>query len=380
MPHPDTEVVIIGAGPSGLAAAACLRREGVAFEILERNQVPGSAWHNHYERLHLHTIKTHSSLPHLPFPAHYPPYPSRNQIAAYLADYAAHFGIEPRYGETVERAERAGDLWRTETASGLTLHSRRLVVATGYNGVPRVPTWPGQEDFAGEILHSSDYRTGMTWQGKRAMVVGVGNSGAEIAVDLWESGARDVLLCARSPVWVTPRDYMGMSAQTTGIALSKLPLAISDRIGSSFSKLVYGDLSKYGLRRPEIGPFTQITKLGRVPLIDIGTIELIRQGQITVVGDIARFTEDSVVFKDGSTRPLEVAVLATGFKARLERFLPAATEHAGLIDDRGYPTVHGAESQLPGLYFIGFRNPPTGQLRDINHEAQRVAAHIRRVA
>ena len=153
----DTNTVIIGAGPAGLATAVCLDRAGVDNIILERHQVVGSAWHNHYERLHLHTLKRYSYLPYRPFPAGVPKYPSRQDVVDYLTDYAQHFNLAPRFGQTVHSTVRDGasSTWLTTIrptdgdGATTTLRSRHIVCATGYSGTRKQPEWPGQDDFAG---------------------------------------------------------------------------------------------------------------------------------------------------------------------------------------------------------------------------------------
>ena len=185
----QTSVIILGAGPSGLAAAGCLREKGVPFIVVERAGAVGSTWRAHYERLHLHTIKQFSALPGLPWPSTVPMYPSRAEVVAYLERYAAKFQIEPRFGCEVTSARHDGAQWVVRAGES-EIHARGLIVATGYNRVPKQPSWPGQSTFRGEIIHSSAYRNGAAWKGKRALVVGIGNSGGEIAIDLWEHGAR----------------------------------------------------------------------------------------------------------------------------------------------------------------------------------------------
>lgn len=367
----DPDVIVLGAGPAGLAAAACLSARGLSHVIVEQAPTVGSRWRAHYERLHLHTAKQLSALPMMPWPREVSNYPSRAQVVAYLEAYAQRFKLAPRFGLTAHDAHRDGDRWVVPTREGDTLRARALVVATGYNRAPHTPAFEGRERFAGEVLHSGEYRNGNAYRGKRALVVGVGNSGAEIALDLWESGATTAL-SARSPQHVLPRDVFGIPAQVNSVLfLSRMPTRVADRFALAVSDRFIGDLSRYGLPRPEVGPISLLER-GRVPLMDIGTVALIKQGHVKVYPGPARFTEDSVTFTDGRSAPFDLVVLATGYRAALDEVLRDAS---AIVDDRGFPKVYGAEA-APGLYFIGYRNPITGQLHDIALEAERVAAHL----
>ncbi|MCB9545607.1 MAG: NAD(P)/FAD-dependent oxidoreductase [Myxococcales bacterium] len=373
MTRETTETLIIGAGPSGLAVAACLAQRGAPFTQVDAASAVGSSWRGHYDRLHLHTARAHSGLPGLPFPEHLPRYPSRDQVIAYLEAYAAHHGLQPRLGVTVRRARREADAWAVETdAGGFT--ARHLVVATGYNAVPRRPTFPGEASFPGRVLHSRDYRTGATFRGQRAVVVGNGNSGAEIALDLWEQGASAVTLVLGGPRYVVPREVAGVSAQQVSLAYARLPRRLADAIARRTTRLALGDLRPWGFREPEAGPITEVERHGRVALIDVGTIALIKQGRIATLPGLARFEGADVVSPDGRRVPADVVVLATGYQAGLAAFLDGAD---AVLDDRGYPRWHGAACPpLPGLFFAGFRNPATGALRESGLEAERIAAAI----
>jgi cation diffusion facilitator CzcD-associated flavoprotein CzcO len=370
----QTSVIILGAGPSGLATAGCLREKGVPFVVVERAGTVGSTWRSRYERLHLHTIKQFSALPGLPWPSTVPMYPSRDEVVAYLERYAVKFQIEPRFGFDVTSARHDGTQWVVRAGED-EIRARSLVIATGYNRVPKVPSWPGQERFRGAILHSSEYTNGTAWKGKRALVVGIGNSGGEIAIDLWEHGA-ETAISVRSPVHVVPRDLFGLPAQVNSLfLLGRLPPKIADRIANALLGRVIGDLSRFGLHRPTLGPVSQVIETGRIPLIDVGTIELVKQGRLQIYPGPRELTEDGVLFTDGREFKADVLVLATGFRAALEGFLENAERY---VDERGYPRRHGVEAETPGLYFIGYRNPLTGALHDIALEARRVAQALSR--
>jgi indole-3-pyruvate monooxygenase len=373
----ETEVAIIGAGPSGLAVAACLREEGARFVVIEGAREVGSTWRRHYDRLHLHTIKQLSALPFVPFADDVPLYPSRADVVDYLDRYARRFAIEPRFGHTVTSARREGSGW-VVSANDLEIRSRALVVATGINRAPKVPELPGRDRYRGVAIHSGDFKNGKAYRGKRALVVGIGNSGGEIALDLWESGA-ETAISVRSPVHVVPRDLFGLPAQVNSLyGIGRLPVAIADRIALAILDRAVGDLSRYGLRRPEIGPARQVVERGKIPLIDIGTVALVKQGKIAVVPGPESFTEEGVMLSDGREFKADLVVLATGYRAAIDGFLDRAAE---VTNDRGLPRFHGTETpSLPGLYFIGYRNPLTGQLHDIAVEAKRVAGQIARKA
>jgi hypothetical protein len=369
----ESEVVIIGAGPSGLSVGACLRARGVPFVMLEREAAVGPAWRRHYDRLHLHTVKYFSSLPMMPWPKGTPTYPSRAEFVAYLEAYARRFGLVPRFGEEVRSVRREGDGFLVRMAEK-EYRARALVVATGLNRVPYVPSWPGQETFEGTLVHSSAYKNGAPFRGKRALVVGTGNSGAEIALDLWEHGVRPTI-SVRGPVHVVPRDMNGIPSQVPSLFFfSKMPPALADKISLFVLDRTMGDLSRHGFVRPELGPISQVVFQKRIPLIDVGTIELVKQGHIEVAKEVQSFGAREVAFVDGTSRPFDLVVLATGYRTGIADVLEGAEDW---LDERGHPRHFGEPVPgAPGLYFIGFRNPLTGQLHDIAHEATRIAGFV----
>jgi hypothetical protein len=352
--------------------SACLTKHGVEHVVLEREDEVAPCWRNHYERLHLHTFRDLSRLPHKKWKRGTPRYPSRQQVVDYMEDYARELGVAPQFGQEVQMAKRVNGVWHVRTQNR-TFEAESLVIATGYNRTPCSPTWSGQDEFRGDILHSHAFRNGMRWKGKRVLIVGSGNSGAEIAIDLVEHGA-EVAICVRGPIHFVARDVAGVvPAQIVGIALSRLPPRIADYLAVMTSKMMFGDLSSFGIRRPETGPITQVWTLGRVPLIDVGTIELIRNGTLAVFPGIERFYEGGVEFVDGRRKDFDAVILATGYRATIDEFLDDAESH---LNERGYPKLLGSEAEHPGPYFIGFGNPPTGLLREINQHARAVAAKV----
>ena len=376
MAEKSTNTAIVGASAAGLAVGRCLQDSGVPFILLEKNEHVAGAWRNHYERLHLHTSKRLSALPDRPFPEYVAKYPSREQVVAYLESYAREFGLDPQFGQEVTSVRRDQEGWQVFTRDD---HYRasNVVIATGYARRPHEPALEGMAAYEGEILHSSRYQSGERFVGQRVLVVGCGNSGAEIALDLWEHGAQPTI-SVRGPVHVVPRDLLGLPILAWSIFLSKLPTRLADLISAPLVRASTGDLSRYGLRKPPYGPMAQILQRGQIPLIDVGTVQAIKEGKIGVRPGIARFTVNGVVFADGATgdreQQLDAVVLATGYRPALADFLEAAGE---VTDASGVPRISGRESSLPGLYFCGFYVSPAGMLHEIASEARRIARDIR---
>jgi hypothetical protein len=366
------DILVVGAGPAGLATSACLRREGLPHLVLEREGRIADGWHRHYDRLHLHTTKTYSGLPMMPWPKTAPRYPARGQVLQYLQAYAAEHRVAPRLGVTVQSVQRGGETFAVDTSAGA-MTPRVVVMATGYNRVPKRPSIHGLGSFNGSVIHSSAYKNAGPYDGKRTLVVGCGNSGAEIALELAEQGV-DAAMVVRGPVHVVPRDMFGRPIQHTTVLLSRLPLGLRDAIAKGTIGLAVGDLSRWGIVRPAVGPNRMIEEFGRIPMLDIGTIDMVKKGKIRVLPAIQEILPDRVRFVNSVVHPFEAIILATGYSSGLEQVIKG---FESIADARGRPNRFGEETPIPGLYFVGFRNPPTGALREIALEAPGVARSIR---
>lgn len=372
----ETDTIVIGAGPAGLAVGAVLRRGNVPFVMLERRERVGESWHRHYDRLHLHTPKSHSALPFRAFPRTYPRYPSREQVVEYLDDYARAFELEPEFGRDVQRCTRGADgMWDVATNAGH-YRARRVVVATGYNRLPNRPRWPGQETFPGPIIHSCEYTNGAAFRGNRVLVVGFGNSGAEIALDLAENGA-DCAVAVRGAVNVVPRDLFGVPVTILSLAFRALSPRAADAMTTLTRRLAIGNLADAGLVPSDVGPLQQIAERRRIPVIDVGTLARIRSGDINVRKGVESFDGTEVRFVDGTRERFDAVVLATGFTTGLRAMFP---DHASVLDSEGLPLECGRESRAAGLYFCGYNVTATGMLRQIGIEALAIGRHIARQA
>ncbi|GAB4018366.1 NAD(P)/FAD-dependent oxidoreductase [Spirosoma migulaei] len=366
--------LIIGAGPAGLAMAGRLAKLGLPFTVLEASDYLGFSWRNHYDRLHLHTVKEYSALPHLPFPADYPTYVPRLKFVEYLERYAEQFNIKPQFNQKVISIHRSQDgRWQVQTETDL-FTAERVVVATGYNRVPNMPELPGQRNFRGVIWHSHEYRNGAPFRNENVLVVGMGNTGAELALDLLENGAKP-FISVRSPINIIRREVFGRPAQPIAIVLSKLPNWLCDRLAKLTQLISVGDVSAYGLGKPKHPP-TYDNRRGKTPVIDIGTIDQIKAGTITVVPSIDRINAKTITFTDGRELPFDAIVLATGYRTGLASFLGDGLSNQ-ILNERGYPKkLWFDDAALRGLYFLGFSVPVTGVLNLLNKDSERIVAHI----
>ena len=362
--------IIIGAGPAGLAVGACLKQAGIQSILLEQSDRVGSAWRKHYDRLHLHTDKRNSELPFASFPKDYPRYPSRDQLISYLESYAKKFELDIRFVQKVTAARRENNHWEVQTQDTRYL-TFNLVVAAGNAREPFLPQWAGMDAFKGKVIHSSEYKNGMPFKGQNVLVVGFGNSGGEIAIDLYEHGAKPGI-AVRNAVNVIPRELAGIPILSIGIVQNVMPAWMADAMNAPILRAVIGDITKYGLRKLPYGPATQIRNDKHIPLIDVGTLELIKQGHITVHSGVEEFTENGVKFTDGKEARFDAVILATGYRPRVDTFLDATN----IYDENGTPVSSGREASVPGLYFCGYYVSPTGMLREIAIEARRVSAAI----
>ncbi|MFC2968837.1 flavin-containing monooxygenase [Acidimangrovimonas pyrenivorans] len=366
-------VIVIGAGPAGLAAAACAGQAGHAVTVFERADRVGAAWHGHYDRLHLHTPKSRSGLPYLPMPDDFPRYPSRAQVIDYLERYADHFAIAPVFGAEVRAVRREGAGWYVRHAGGgAEAEAEAVIFATGLADRPHWPTWPGLESFPGPMLHSSSYRRPDSVAGRRVLVVGFGNSGGEIALDLAEAG-REVDIVVRRPVNLLPKELFGIPIVSLGLLQKILPYRVADAITAPLLTLAMGDYGRYGLRKAAKGPVAQVREDGRVPLIDTGTLAKIRDGVIGVRPGIARIVGDEITFTDGVRAHYDALMLATGYEVDLR---PILGRDSPALDALGRPLASGGRSAAPGLYFCSYRATPNGQLRTISQEARAIAADL----
>ncbi|MGJ5755100.1 cation diffusion facilitator CzcD-associated flavoprotein CzcO [Streptomyces puniciscabiei] len=373
----DRPVYVIGAGPGGLAAAYALRARGIRAVVLEKADHVGASWRGHYDRLRLHTTRRLSALPGLKIPRKFGRWVSRDDVVRYLERYAEHHELEIVTGVEVFRVERSADGsgWLLHASGGRELTGSAVVVATGYNHTPRIPDWPGLTEYGGEFLHAGAYRNAGPYAGRDVLVVGVGNTGAEIAVDLVEGGAARVRLAVRTVPHLVRRTTLGWPAQYSGVLVRRLPVRLVDRLARSAARLGVPDLSAHGLPRPDTGMYSRV-KEGAIPVQDVGLIDAVRADKVEVVAAVESFEDGKVILADGSRIEPDAVIAATGYTRALEGLVG----HLGVLDGRGKPVVHGGRTpaQAPGLFFTGYTNPISGMFREMALDAGRIAKAVAR--
>ncbi|KAL4183754.1 hypothetical protein AMTRI_Chr11g99880 [Amborella trichopoda] len=330
-------VIIVGAGPSGLATSACLKNLCIPNVVIERDDCSASLWKKRcYDRLNLHLGKEFCELPHFPFPPDAPTFISKIDFIKYIDDYSTRFGVEPLFSREVIEAtyDREVQRWILHVTNTCTKNvecysGRFLVVATGENSVGIIPEIPGLPDFEGEVLHSSQFKSGRTHSGQNVLVVGCGNSGMEIALDLSIHGA-DASIVVRNPIHVMNKELIHMGMRL----LRYFPLGLVDRLMVACSQWLYGNTSQFGIRRPEEGPFLLKRKTGRSPILDQGTFNKIKSGDIKVLPAIAHIRGKEVDFSNGEKKVFDAIILATGYKSAIKAWLKDEEE---IFNEDGMP-------------------------------------------
>lgn len=370
---PDQRVCVIGAGCSGLTTAKALTARGVPFDCYEKGSALGGNWRYDndngqsaaYHSLHINSSKGNTQFADFPMPADFPDYGHRSDVLRYLEAYADHFGVTPRVRFRTEvlrviPAHATPDMPGADTpgAAGWDVTVRdadgreatqrygAVAVCNGHHWDARLPDFPGR--FDGEAMHAHDYRRPDSFADKRVLVVGIGNSAVDIAVEVSRVAAH-VSLSTRSSAWIVPKYLLGRPAdQWTIRASERLPLWMRERIFRTLIYLSTGDQSRYGLPKPTHG------LLAAHPTLSQELLSYIGHGRVTVRPDVAELAGRHVVFADGARAEFDAIIYATGYRITFPFF---SREDAVLRDARVALYRRVLDPEAPGLYFVGLVQP-----------------------
>ena len=310
---PVVDVAVVGAGPSGLMLARRLAATPTTFEVYERHADVGGIWDIDspgspiYESAHFISSRTLSGIPGFPIPDGHPDYPDHRQVLDYIRAFADRFELRPhiRFDTVVERATPISGHWELRLGDGALRRCRYLICANGVTWVPNQVSWPG--DLRGEVRHSVTYRSPKEFEGKRVLVVGGGNTGADIVCDA-SAAAEQAFWSVRRGYHVIPKHVMGKPADVFADSGPKLPHWLEVRVLEAILRILNGDLRHYGLPRPDHRLFESH------PLLNTQVLHHLSHGDCIAKPDVARFDGGDVVFSDGSREQIDLVIAATGYQ------------------------------------------------------------------
>ncbi|WP_232064722.1 flavin-containing monooxygenase [Mycobacterium cookii] len=366
------DVVVVGAGPSGLAVARQLgHRHGISTLVVDKAAAPAVSWRTRYDNFRLNTNGFLSHLPGQRIPLTAGRWPTKEDMVRYFDSYVRRQNIAVALGCEVSAIERTPRGWRLTTSCG-EFWPAAVVLATGRYRTPIVPPWPGLSRFTGQVVHSGDFRNGWPFQGRNVLVVGAGNSAADIAVQLADNGAGKVCLAVRTPPHLVRRAIGPVPSDLFLEMFARVPARVVDPIVGRLNRILLGDLSSYGFNKPPLGLKATVELRGRIPTLADELVDAVRAGRIEVVGAVTAVQADRVMLADGTTVTPEVIIAATGFSTDLDGLVG----HLGVLDENGDPRGGFASHLRDGMFAIGYGIPPNGPLRAIRLAATPLARTV----
>jgi putative flavoprotein involved in K+ transport len=366
------DVVVVGAGPAGLAVARELEHHHrISALVIDKAAAPAVSWRTRYDNFRLNTNGFLSHLPGQRIPLAAGRWPTKEDMVRYFDRYVRLHNITLQLGCAVNRIDRATGGWLLDTSSGEIL-TPAVVLATGRYHTPIIPPWPGLAQFTGELVHSGDFRNAWPFQDCDVLVVGAGNSAADIAVQLADNGARKTWLAVRTPPHLVRRALGPFPSDIFLELFARVPARITDPLIARLNRLLYGDLSVYGFHQPPLGLKATVEQTGRIPTLADELVDAVQAGRIEVVAAVAEVESDCVLLADGKTVAPDTIIAATGFSTDLAGLVG----HLGVLDDHGNPRGGFASHLDDGLFAIGYGIPPNGPLRAIRLAATPLARQV----
>ena len=373
------DVLVIGAGPAGLASAAFLEQAGISYRVIDRADVIASTWSNLYPSLRLNTTRFYSHLPGQRFPVKYGLFPTGREFHAYLERYSKSHDFNIHLGVTVDRACPEENGWCVITSEGSAWY-RAVISATGRFCKPCTPTFPGTDEFQGQILHACDYVGPEPFTGKRVMVVGNGPSGVDIAAELGRVAAQPVLLSQRTGVVLRPRYPWGLPKHIWMMIADVLPDAVGKPLMDKIESLKFENLDEIGLKVPRTEEESSAAGGTRGHEL----IKAVKAGRVKSVDGPNHFEADSVVLTDGSRHVVDAVVMATGYQPALFNYVDLEVEcnrdgWPMRVDEQPGDVTSGKREVAGylGLYLVGTYYQGKGALYNMGVEAQQAVEEIR---
>lgn len=358
----NSRVCIIGAGSSGIAAAKTFHQQGIAFDCFEKGSGVGGNWRYNndngmssaYRSLHINTNRMVMAYSDYPMPADYPMFPHHSQIARYFDAYVDHFGFRDKitFNTAVENVSRNGQSgrYRVRTDKGVEREYDHVVVANGHHWNPRYPDPPFPGTFAGQTMHSHEYKVPDQIRGKKLLIVGIGNSAVDIACEAARQYGDPVTISTRSGAYIIPNWLMSVPFDSLASPLtSRLPLALQRALLGFSLRLARGRQEDYGVPKPNR------PMLSEHPTISQDLLSLSGRGLIRYKPNIQAFDGSAVIFDDGTRDDFDLIIYATGYKVTFPFFKDDFFNVEQSNDLQLYRRV--VHPDFPGLYFLGLVQP-----------------------
>jgi putative flavoprotein involved in K+ transport len=376
----STDILVIGAGPAGIASAYFLQQAGLTYEVIDAADEIATTWNSLYPSLRLNTTRFFSHLPEKKFPLSYGLFPTAKQYHRYLVDYVREQQLNITLGVSVQAIHPEGDGWRVERSDG-SFWYKAVISATGRFKNPWLPDIPGMDDFQGELLHAQDYLGAAPFAGKRVMVVGNGPSGVDIATELGRDDGvmHPVLLSQRTGVMLRPRYPLGLPKHLWVIISEKLPGFIGRPLLNKITSMKFENLDKIGIKAPRTEEESSAAGGTRGHEL----IDMVKAGRVRSIDGPLRFLDDRVMLQDGSCVTVDAVIMGTGYRPVIETYF----KHPYETDNQDWPLrVDGDRDRqdtgkrevvgYPGLYLVGVFYTGKGAMYNFNVEAAQAVEEI----